>query len=84
MVQETTEGVAVERKMPTPLSVGDEYLSAILDELRAIRVLLSARAPASSGEPATESDTDTLVIDLREPAAPEPEQPKQARRRGRQ
>lgn len=53
-----------ERKLPTPATVAEEYLFAMVIELRKLNFVLSSLVPLAPLAPSS----DGAVIELREPA----------------
>jgi hypothetical protein len=69
---------------PQPMTVGDEYLALLLDELaRQGEVLAEIRdrfpQPSSKGgEPAAEPAAEPVEVELREPEQPKPRRRRQS------
>ena len=59
-----------ERKLPTPATVAEEYLFAMVIELRKLNLVLSSWVPLAPGAapvPATLPAPDSELMELREP-----------------
>jgi hypothetical protein len=58
-------------RLPSPITVTDELLAAVVDRLDSLTRLINDRLPANSGgRPVPAGSEDTLRLDLTEPAQP--------------